>query len=54
MVIAGSSPGSYSAVSSWKDGTAMNSSTITGPTVQTTSTSVLWLVRDGVGLRLAR
>ena len=26
----------------------------TGPTVQMTSITVLWLVRDGVGLTLAR
>ena len=33
---------------------AMNSRMTTGPTVQMTSISVLWLVRDGVGLTLAR
>ncbi|MNH37452.1 hypothetical protein D3C79_983600 [compost metagenome] len=27
---------------------------ITGPTVQTTSTAVLWLVLDGFGFALAR
>ena len=54
MVSFGSSGGVYCAVSSWKDGIARNSSTTTGPTVQMTSISVLWLVRDGVGLALAR
>jgi cytochrome c oxidase subunit 2 len=33
---------------------AMQSSTRTGPTVQITSISVLWLVREGVGLALAQ
>ena len=54
MVSAGSSVGVYCAVSNWKDGTEMNRSTITGPTVQITSIRVLWLVRDGVGLAPAR
>jgi hypothetical protein len=54
MVMAGSSGGEYCADRSWKDGTAKNSSTTTGPIVQMTSISVLWLVRDGFGLALAR
>src|SRR5690606_22360745 len=53
-VIDGSSGGLYCAVSSWNDGTAMKSSAINGPTVQITSIIVLWLVREGVGLPLAR
>ena len=35
-------------------GNPRNSSTMTGPTVQITSISVLWLVREGTGLALAR
>ena len=53
-VIAGSSAGLYCAVRSWNEGMAMNRSTITGPTVQITSISVLWLVREGFGLAPAR
>jgi hypothetical protein len=54
IVSLGSSGGVYWRVSSWNDGTARNKSTITGPTVQITSISVLWLVRDGAGLTLSR
>ena len=52
MVSSGSPSGVYCAVSSWKDGTAKNRRISTGPTVQMTSISVLWLVRDGFGLAL--
>ncbi|MCY1244776.1 hypothetical protein D9M72_578730 [compost metagenome] len=42
------------AVRSWKDGMARKRSTMTGPTVQTTSMAVLWLVLEGTGLALSR
>ncbi|MNL81570.1 hypothetical protein D3C87_2087280 [compost metagenome] len=42
------------AVRSWKDGMARNSRMMTGPTVQTTSIAVLWLVLEGTGLTLSR
>ena len=54
MVNVGSSGGVYWAVRSWKEGIARNSRMTTGPTVQMTSISVLWLVREGFGLAFAR
>ena len=39
--------------SSWNDGTAIGTRMTTGTTVQITSISVLWVVRDGVGLARA-
>src|SRR5690606_23115028 len=54
IVIAGSSSGVYCAVSNWNEGTAIKISAMTGPSVQITSITVLWLVRDGVLLTLSR
>ena len=45
--------GSCSAKSSENDGTAMPTRMRIGTTVQITSISVLWLVRDGTGLARA-